>query len=187
MATLEDRPNTALVVIDMQRDVVAEAHDRDAVIATIAGLVERARQEHVPLVWVQHADRGMPRGSDGWRYVPELAIAADEPVVHKSYGDSFEDTDLEEHLAGAGVGHLVITGAQTDACVRSTLHGALARGYDVTLVEDAHTTEDLRPWGVPVTPEQAIAYTNAYWGFTGAPGRTTAVVPAADVVFAPRH
>lgn len=184
MTTLDDRPNTALVVIDMQRDVVADAHDRDAVTARIAGLVERARNEHVPLVWVQHADQGLVRDSDGWRYVPELEFLADEPVVHKSFGDSFEATDLEDRLAAHHVGHLVITGAQTDACVRSTLHGALARGYDVTLVDDAHTTEDLRPWGVPVSPEQAIAYTNAYWGFTGAPGRTTAVVPAAEVVFA---
>ncbi len=184
MTTLADRSDTALLVIDVQRDVVAEAHDRDAVIANIVDLVDRARREDVPVVWVQHADDGMARDTDGWQYVDELPPGDDEPVVHKSFGDSFEDTDLEDRLAERHVGHLVVAGAQTDACIRSTLHGALARGYDVTLVGDAHTTEDLRQWGVPVSPEQAIGYTNAYWGFTGAPGRSTAVVDTADVAFA---
>ncbi len=184
MTTLDDRPDTALVVIDVQRDVVADAHDRDAVIANIATLVDRARNENVPVLWVQHSDDGMPRDTEGWQYVPELVQEDGEPVVHKSYGDSFEDTDLEDRLGERHVGHLVVAGAQTDACIRSTLHGALARGYDVTLVGDAHTTEDLRQWGVPVSPEQAIGYTNAYWGFTGAPGRATAVVETADVAFA---
>ena len=75
--------------------------------------------------------------------------------MHKHYGDSFEDTDLESLLAEHQVGRLVVTGAQTDACIRSTLHGALVRGYDVTLVEDAHTTEDLRQWGVPLRPSRS--------------------------------
>ena len=57
--------------------------------------------------------------------------------MHKTFPDSFEDTDLEEVLAKAGVGRLVVAGAQTDECIRSTIHGAFARGYDVTLVGDA--------------------------------------------------
>ena len=89
------------------------------------------------------------RGSDGWRIVPELTPDEAEPLVEKSYGDSFEDTNLETVLSGLGVGRLVVVGAQTDACIRSTLHGAFARGYDATLVSDAHTTEDQTPWGAP--------------------------------------
>lgn len=184
MTTLDHRPGTALLVIDVQRDVVDQAHDRDAIVGRIADLVDRARTQDVPVLWVQHADDGMPRDSDGWQYVDELVLADDEPVIHKAWGDSFEDTDLEDRLATRHVGHLVIAGAATDACIRSTLHGALTRGYDVTLVGDAHTTEDMRQWGVPVSPEQAIGYTNAYWGHTSAPGRTTAVVDTADVAFA---
>ena len=101
----------------------------------------------------------------------------------KNYGDAFEDTDLEDVLAELGVGRLVVTGAQTDACVRSTLHGAFVRGYDTTLVSDAHTTEDLTEWGAP-PPDQVIAHTNLYWSFQAAPGRSAATVATADVDFA---
>jgi hypothetical protein len=149
MTTLEHRPRTALVVIDVQNDVVGGAHERDAVVANIGSLVARARAEQVPVVWVQHSDDGLEHGSDGWRIVPELEPDPCEPLVEKSYGDSFEDTRLEDVLAELEVGRLLVTGAQTDACIRSTLHGALAAGYDATLVSDAHTTEDQSQWGAP--------------------------------------
>ena len=182
MATFTDRPGTALLVIDVQNGVVAGNVERDRVVATIAGLVARARDEDVPVVWVQHSSDELPHGSEPWDYVPELAMADGEPVVHKRHGDSFEGTDLEDLLVARGVGQVVVTGAQTDACVRSTLHGAFTRGYDVTLVSDAHTTEDLSQWGAP-PPEQVIAHTNLYWGFQTAPGRRADVVAAADVRF----
>ena len=186
MTTLEGRPNTALLVIDVQNDVVSGAWDRDGVIARIRALVDRARSAEVPVIWVQHSDENLPKGSEGWQYVPELVRDEAEPLVHKEYGDSFEATDLEERLAERRVGRLVVTGAQTDACIRSTLHGALVRGYDATLVQDAHTTEDLRQWGVPVSPEQVIAHTNTYWSWSEAPGRKGDVVPAAEVDFGAR-
>lgn len=182
MTTLPDRTRTALLVIDVQKGVVAEAHRRDEVVAHIAALVDRARAEEIPVVWVQHSDEGLPKGSDDWEYVPELVRRAAEPLVHKSYGDSFEATDLEEVLAGAGVGRLVVTGAETDACIRSTIHGAFVRGYDVTLVADAHTTNDNSAWGSP-PPEQVIAHTNVYWRWHSAPGRTAGVVETKEVTF----
>ncbi len=180
MSTLADRPHTALVVIDVQNGVVAEAHDRDAVVGRIAGLVGRARSEGTPVVWVQHADDNLVRGTEPWEYVPELPRLASEPLVHKGFGDSFEDTDLEQVLASAGVGRLVVAGAQTDACIRSTIHGAFTRGYDVTLVSDAHTTEDSTTYGAP-PPEAIIAHTNLYWTYHDGPGRTAGTATAAEV------
>jgi len=177
---LEGRTGTALLVVDVQRDVVAKAHARDEVVAAVAGLVERARSEGVPVVWVRHSDAELVRGSDGWQLVPELVPAGGEPVVEKEYGDSFEATELEEVLAGLGVARLVVAGAATDMCIRSTIHGAFARGYDTTLVGDAHTTEDLSAWGAP-PPGQVIAHTNMYWSYQSAPGRTAAVANAAEV------
>lgn len=181
MTTLSDRPNTALLVIDVQNDVVAGAHDRDRVIANIATLVDRARASDVPVVWVQHSDDDLPRDSDGWQYVPELAREESEALIHKQYGDSFDDTDLEAVLAEHKVGQLIVTGAQTDACIRSTLHGAVVRGYDATLVSDAHTTEDQTEWGAP-SPDKVIDHTNLYWRFHTAPGRRggTATTEAVD-------
>src|SRR5947209_14041201 len=182
MTTLENRPNTALLVIDVQNGVVEGAHERDAVVANVGSLVEKARRERVPVVWVQHSDEQLARGSDAWRIVPELAPGDAEPVVGKSYGDSFEDTTLESVLSGLGVGRLVVAGAQSDACIRSTLHGAFARGYDATLVGDAHTTEDLSEHGAP-PPDQVIAHTNLYWKYQTAPGRTAGTVETKDLDF----
>jgi nicotinamidase-related amidase len=185
MTTLENRPNTALLVIDVQNGVVEGAHDRDSVVANIATLVDRARREQTPVVWVQHSDDGLAHGSDEWRIVPELTPDPEEPLVEKSYGDSFEATDLEDVLSRLGIGRLLVVGAQTDACIRSTLHGAFARGYDATLVSDAHTTEDLSEWGAP-PPDQVIAHTNLYWGEQRAPGRTAGTVTTQEVEFAPQ-
>jgi nicotinamidase-related amidase len=183
MTTLENRPNTALLVIDVQNGVVAGNHERDAVVANVGSLVERARQEQVPVVWIQHNDDGnLVNGNDAWEIVPELSPDESEPIVQKRYGDSFEDTSLESILADLGVGRLLVTGAQTDQCIRSTLHGALARGYDTMLVKDAHTTEDLSPWGAP-TPDLVIAHTNLYWSDQTAPGRTAGTVETKDVDF----
>jgi nicotinamidase-related amidase len=180
VTTLTDRPNTALLVIDVQQGVVTGAHQRDSVVANIGTLVDRARDAGVPVVWVAHSDEEMPQGSDDWQYVPELARQDSEPLVHKSYGDSFEGTDLETVLAAARVGHLVVAGAESDACIRSTIHGAFTRGYDVTLVGDAHTAGDKTAWGAPPV-DQVIAHTNLYWRFQAAPGRTAGVVEAKDV------
>jgi nicotinamidase-related amidase len=182
VTTLENRPHTALLVVDVQNGVVGGAHRRDDVVGNVARLVDRARSEGVPVVWVQHSDEQLARGSDDWRIVPELAPDGAEPVVEKNYGDSFEDTALETVLAGLGVGRLVVAGAQTDECIRSTLHGAIARGYDATLVGDAHTTEDLTEWGAP-PPDQVIAHTNLYWSNHRAPGRQAGTVATDEVRF----
>ncbi|GAA0613648.1 cysteine hydrolase family protein [Kutzneria viridogrisea] len=182
MTTLVNRPNTALLVIDVQNGVMGHAHDRDTVVANIATLVDKARAAGVEVVWVQHNSEELPRDSESWQYVPELVRSAAEPLVHKAYADSFEETDLEPVLAARGIGRLVVAGAQTDECVRSTLHGAIVRGYDATLVGDAHTTEDLTPYGAP-PPDKVIAHTNLYWRYHRAPGRTAGTVTTAEVDF----
>jgi nicotinamidase-related amidase len=182
MTTFANRPNTALLVVDVQRGVLEGAPRRDEVVANIVSLVEKARSEDVPVVWVQHSDEGLARGSEECRIVPELEPDEAEALVEKSYGDSFDDTELEALLADLRVGRLVVVGAQTDQCVRSTLHGALVRGYDALLVSDAHTTEDQTQWGAP-PPEQVIAHTNLYWTYQSAPGRTAGTAETKDVAF----
>ena len=182
MTSLPGRPNTALLVIDVQNDVVANAHNRADVIANISVLVGKARAEGAPVIWVQHSDDGLPQGSDGWQYIPELTREEPEPLIHKQYGDAFEATDLEAVLADRKVGRLIVTGAQTDACIRSTLHGAIVRGYDATLVSDAHTTDDQTQWGAP-PPDQVIAHTNLYWQYQTAPGRRGGTVQTGSVDF----
>jgi len=176
-----ERPNTALVVIDVQVDVVANAHDRAGVLERINVLVDRARSVNAPVIWVQ--DHGeLTVNSPGWQLAPELHPRDDEALVHKVHGDAFEATTFEDELAAADAGTLVVTGAQTEFCIRSTIHGAFTRGYNTTLVGDAHTTDDLSAHGLP-TPDLVIAHTNMYWRNQNAPGRLAAVLNTADVVF----
>lgn len=182
MTTLANRPNTALIVIDLQNGVVANAYRRHEVLGTVKMLVDRARGLHVPVVWVRHADEELKAGSEAWQIVAELSPAPEEEIVEKSYRDAFEDTSLEQVLSTLGVGKLIVTGAQTDMCIRSTLHGALVRGYDATLVSDAHTTEDLTQYGAP-PPDGVIRHTNLYWSNQDAPGRSGVVIESKDVDF----
>ncbi|MEH6792849.1 MAG: isochorismatase family protein [Rhodococcus sp. (in: high G+C Gram-positive bacteria)] len=183
MTTLLHRPATALVIIDVQNDVMVGVHDRQRVIDNIVTLVSRARYTSTPVIWVQHSsEKELAFGTDGWKLLDELPMDPRDPLVHKKHGDAFEDTGLETELAASGVGHVVIAGAHTDFCIRSTLHGALVRGYDVTLVSDAHTAEDLSDWGAP-PPAQVIAHTNMYWDNQTAPGRTAVAVVTEKVTF----
>jgi nicotinamidase-related amidase len=182
MTTLANRLNTALLVIDVQNGVVKGAYERNLVVANVSSLIEKARLERVPVVWVQHSSEQLPRGSNDWQIVAELTRNDAEPLIEKLYGDAFENTNLETVLSRFGIGRLIVVGAETDACIRSTLHGAFVRGYDATLVSDAHTTGDHTAWGAP-PPDQVIAHTNLYWSYQTAPGRTAGTVKTEDVVF----
>ncbi|GAA1707765.1 hypothetical protein GCM10009765_66600 [Fodinicola feengrottensis] len=182
MTTLTNRPKTALLVIDVQNGVVADAYDRDTVVANIATLVDKARVAGIDVVWIQHNNDDLVKDTENWQFVPELKWGAGEPVVQKHYADAFEETDLESVLAAGGIGRVYVAGAQTDECVRSTLHGALVRGYDATLVGDAHTTDDMSSYGAP-TPDKVIAHTNLYWQYHTAPGRIAGTVSTADADF----
>lgn len=171
----------ALLVVDMQTGVLADAYRRTEVTDTVASLVERARTSGVPVVWVRHSDdEGLVTGSLKWRIVPELRPVEGEPVVEKRYGDAFADTDLTQRLAEVGADEILLCGAQTDMCIRSTFYGGLYRGYPVTLVSEAHTTEDMRQWGASFTPEQSIAVLNLHAEDTALPNVSGSVVTAAQ-------
>ena len=170
MTTL-GRTKSALLVIDVQNQVVDGAFNKDQVIAQINAAVVKARAAGFPVVWVQHSDDWMAIDSDDWQIVPQLSPAEGEPRVRKLYRNSFEATDLEEVLAGLGVGHVYVCGAQTNNCVRYTTHGALDRGYDVTLLSDAHTTTDFEFGGKNVSAEVLVDDLNASFYENDLPGR----------------
>src|SRR5260221_4107407 len=117
MTTLADRPNTALLVVDVQTGVVANAHDRGAVIANIAALAHKARGDGVAVVWVRHENEELVPGQDAWQIAPELVPGPGEPIVEKRYGDAFEATNLEPLLADLRVGRLMVAAAMTDHCI----------------------------------------------------------------------
>ncbi len=160
MSAYEDRPNTALIVIDVQNGVVDFAKNRDVVVSIIAGLVERARSTELNVIWVQHSEDDMPIDSEYWQIVPELKPAKTDRIIRKEWRSSFEETDLEQVLEELQVGHLIVSGAQSNYCVRHTIHAAIERGIDITLIEDAHTTMDESWNGTQIPAELIIAELN---------------------------
>ena len=180
MTTL-GRSKSALLVIDVQNQVVEGAYNKDQVIANINVAVTKARAAGVPVVWVQHSDNWMAIGSDDWQIVPELQPAEGEAKVGKLYRNSFEATDLESVLKGLDVGHVYVSGAQTNNCVRFTSHGALDRGYDVTLITDAHTTTDYTSGGAVVPAEVLVRDLNASFSSDELPGRSANAVTVSEL------
>ena len=180
MTTL-GRDKSALLVIDVQNQVVEGAYNKDQVISNINSAVVKARAAGVPVVWVQHSDDWMAIGSDDWQIVPELLPAEGEAKVGKLYRNSFEATDLESVLERLEVGHVYVCGAQTNNCVRFTSHGALDRGYDVTLLKDAHTTTDYTSGGEVVPAEVLVRDLNASFSEEELPGRSASAVNVAEI------
>ena len=181
MSNLTGRNQTALLVVDVQNDVVGHAWRRDEVVDRVADLVRRARAAQVPVVWVQHNDDGMPIGSQGWDIVDALVPADGEPRIGKQYGDSFADTELESVFAALDVARIVLCGAQTDACITATMYGGIHRGYDVTLVEDAHTTDDSEFRGTALPADLLIKHLVRAATYGELPGVTLRAEPAASI------
>ena len=185
MATSREGDRGVLLVVDVQVDVMKAAWDAARVVDRVARVVERARAADVPVLWVQHEDEELVRGSPGWAFVPALVPADGEARVGKRHNSAFEETVLEAELAALGATHLVVAGAATNWCIRCTVHAALERGYDLTLVEDAHTTEDMELGpGRRVTARDMVDELNLAMTWSDYPGRVNAVAAAEAVDFA---
>lgn len=185
MATVRSGEQAALLVVDVQCGVVGEAFARDRVVGRVALAVERARAAGVPVLWVQHESEELERGSEAWRWVPELQPRDGEAAIHKRFNSAFEQTGLEAQLAALGVTHLVLAGAASNWCIRATAYAALERGYDLTLVADAHTTPDLAlADGRVLAGGDIVDELNAVMRWLSYPGRSNRVVSAAELDFA---
>lgn len=182
MTTL-NRPNTVLLVIDVQVGVVAEAFERDAKVSNMVAAIDKARAAKVPVIWVQHSDSGLIYGSEDWQLAPEMKPAVGEELVHKNFRSAFVETNLEELLQNANAGHIVVCGAETNNCVRHTCHTALEMGYDITLVEDAHTTTSFEWNGYIVDAARVIDDQNTNFIDYKLPGREAKIVPVAKLQF----
>jgi len=184
MATVRAGNKPVLLVVDVQVGVMNEAWDAARVVRNVSRAVKRARAQGVPVIWVQHSDKELPQGSAGWRWVPELEPAHGEPLIHKRFNSSFEQTTLEDELAKLGVTHIVLAGAATNWCVRATAYGALERGYDLTLIKDAHTTGTMElDNGVRIEAANVIQELNIAMTWLSYPGRKNGTATAEEVDF----
>lgn len=171
MCTISGRNLSALLVIDVQVDVVTGCFEAEKRTANIVNLVSFARANSIPVIWVQHNDEELVQGSAGWQLVESLVPLASEAIIHKNYRSSFEATNLDEVLAELNVGHLIMCGAQSNYCVRNTLHAAIERGYDVTLIADAHTTCDEYADDQVIPGANIVNELNQVSGYYELPGR----------------
>ena len=171
--------SSALMIIDVQRDVVPRALNVEQVVSNINSLIGKARESGTPVIWVQHSDDYLVKNTDGWEFVPELKPALGDLRIYKTRANSFTDTDLSETLEALGTKHLIITGAQTDFCVNATSNAAVELGFDVTLVSDAHTTEDTPS----STAAELIAEKNAQFEALSRGDQKIEVVPEEAISF----
>ncbi len=184
MATVRTGNRSVLLVVDFQVGVVTHAWDAPRIAGNVARAVARARAQGVPVIWVQHADDDLPRGSPQWRFAPELVPAADELRIDKRHHSVFEETLLEAELARLGATRLVLAGAATNWCIRAAAYAALERGYDLTLVKDAHTTSDIdRGDGTVVAAEGIVDDLNVAMTWLDYPGRKASTAKADEVAF----
>lgn len=171
--------------MDLQVGVVANAWQADEKVGNAALAVQRARAAGVPVIWVQHSDEELVHGSPEWQWRPELAPAEGEPVVHKHFNSAFEETELSEVLDRLGITHVALAGAASNWCIRATAYGALDRGYDLTLLKDAHTTDSIEfEDGTVIPAENIIAELNVGLRWVSYPGRVSTTATAAEVEFA---
>lgn len=173
MASVREGTAGVLVVVDVQVGVMRQAWDAARVIGHVARAVERARENSVPVIWVQHTNDELLRDSAAWQWVPELLPAASETLLHKRFNSSFEETALEAELAARSASHIVLAGASSNWCIRATAYAALERGYDLSLVADAHTTDDMAlENGDRVQAQSVVNDLNAAMNWLRYPGRS---------------
>jgi nicotinamidase-related amidase len=185
MATVREGNKGVLLVVDVQVGVMRESWDSPRIVKNVARAVDRARAHGVPVMWVQHTNEDLVYGSAEWEWVPELKLAEGESLIHKRFNSSFEETTLEEELAKRGATHIALAGAATNWCIRATAYGALDRGYDLTLIEDAHTTETMElDNGVRIEAANVVRELNIAMTWLNYPGRTNGTATSEEIDFA---
>ena len=185
MATVREGNKGVLLVVDVQVGVMDESWDAARIVKNVARAVERARAQGVPVIWVQQSDNDLVYGSPQWQWVPELVPAAGESLIHKRFNSSFEQTALEQELAERGATHIALAGASSNWCIRATAYGALERGYDLTLIRDAHTTGTMElDNGVRIEASNVIDELNVVMTWLSYPGRTNGTATAEEIDFA---
>ena len=182
MATIRKGNKKILLVVDAQVGVLRNAWNAKEIIKNIGIAVEKAHKQNIPVIWVQHSDDELLYDSPDWQIVPELLPRTEEMRVYKQFNSSFEQTLLEDTLISLGATHIVLAGAATNWCIRATAYGALERGYDLTLLKDAHTTESIElENGSIIEAEDVIRELNIVMKWVSYPDRSTDVVSVEDI------
>jgi nicotinamidase-related amidase len=184
MAVIREGNKVVLLVVDAQVGVMRHTWEAPQIIKNIALAVEKARRVNVPVIWIQHSDAELMHDSPDWQLAPELAPVEGELRINKQFNSSFEQTPLAEILSQMGATHIVLVGAATNWCIRATAYGALDRGYDLTLIDDAHTTETMEfKNGTIIEAANIIRELNIAMTWLSYPDRKNSAISVDDIDF----
>jgi len=155
----------ALLVVDMQVGVFTSSsrYEPDSLVERINLLSEHFRRTEGKVIFIQHdgtKENYLFPESDDWKIIPSLVVLQGDIRITKIANDSFYKTNLENLLRTNGINRIYICGCATDFCVNATIHSALVKDFDVTVVEDSHTTAD-RPG---FSAKDLIEFHNWLWG-----------------------
>jgi len=154
----------ALLIIDMQIGSfkLSKRHDEVGVVERINQVADFFRQNHKPVLFIQHdgtKENYLHSGTEDWKILSELRQEAVDFYIEKEANDSFYKTNLSTLLEQLKIDHLYITGCATDFCVNATVHSALVKDFNITIVKDCHTTAD-RP---TIKARENITFHNWLW------------------------
>ena len=154
--------HTAVLVIDVQQGLCegdGAAHDCPGTIARINTVTHQARAASVPVIFIQHESSVgyLVHGSLEWHLASGLVVQPEDIKIRKTTPDAFLRTELQDVLQTLDVKDLVICGMHSEFCVDTTVRKAMALGYPVVLVSDAHTSAG----NAAITAQQVIAHHNA--------------------------
>ncbi|MDY6874555.1 MAG: cysteine hydrolase [Chloroflexota bacterium] len=184
MAAIREGDKSALLIVDMQVAVMDETWEESRIIRNAARAVEKARKSGTPVIWIQQTHKKMVHGGPDWQLVPGLTSRSGDIRLDKQFNSSFEQTALEETLADIGVSHIVLAGALTNWCIRATAYAALDKGYDLTLIADAHTTGDTDfEDGGTIKAQHLIHELNIVMSWLNYPGRINRAISVEDLAF----
>ncbi len=170
---------SALLVVDVQVGVMKNAWNSAEVIRNIGWVVDTSRTLGIPVFWVQHADHDLKTGSNEWKLVPTLTPLPNETKIYKQFNSAFENTSLEQNLKDLSISQIIVCGAATNWCIRSTVFAAIERGYDLILIQDAHSTVDAQlAEGHRIPAEHIVSEFNSTLGWLSYPNRTISVKPS---------
>lgn len=140
--------DVALMVIDVQNGLFDEgAFEPERLLTHIKTLLDHARSNGVPVIYVQHNEDpkwggSLVAGKAGHDIHSSIAPKSGDAIIQKWNPSAFMDTNLQQVLEEKGIKRLVLSGMQSEMCVDSTCRDAYGRGYKVTIASDAHSTMD---------------------------------------------
>ncbi len=140
---------TALLNIDVQIGLFNikdyPIFQEEQLIKNIQTLLDKAQKAKVPIFYIQHNDpkgKRLENGTENWKIRSEITPRIEDTIIQKYNSDSFLNTNLDEELHKREITRLVIAGLATPMCIDTTVRSAVSHGYNVILIQDAHSTLD---------------------------------------------